>query len=108
MAKGMVLGCLLAALTMTPALAASLLPQARQAELIHLLKHDCGSCHGLTLKGGLGPALRPSDLAGKPAAFLAEVILDGVPGTPMPPWRGALTPAEAVWLAEALKSGASQ
>jgi cytochrome c55X len=108
MAKGMVLGFFLAALTMTSALAASLLPQARQAELIHLLKHDCGSCHGMTLKGGLGPALRAPDLEGKPAALLADVILDGVPGTPMPPWRGALTPAEAVWLAEALKNGASQ
>ena len=23
--------------------------------LEHLVKQDCGSCHGLTLKGGLGP-----------------------------------------------------
>jgi cytochrome c55X len=108
MAKGMALGFVLLGLLMTSALASSLLPQARQAELIHLLKHDCGSCHGLTLKGGLGPALRPPDLVGKPAAFLADVILDGVPGTPMPPWRGALTPAEATWLAEVMKNGASQ
>jgi mono/diheme cytochrome c family protein len=31
------------------------LDTARQAELLHLLKHDCGSCHGMTRKGGLGP-----------------------------------------------------
>ena len=29
---------------------------SRQAELTHLVKHDCGSCHGMTMKGGLGPA----------------------------------------------------
>ena len=28
---------------------------ARQDELLHLLRQDCGSCHGLTLRGGLGP-----------------------------------------------------
>ena len=63
----------------------------RQAELIHRLKHDCGSCHGLTMKGGLGPPLLPSSLAAKPDAFLVRVILDGSPGTPMPPWRPELT-----------------
>ncbi|HAF55336.1 MAG TPA: cytochrome C55X NirC, partial [Thauera sp.] len=29
----------------------------RARELIHIVRQDCGSCHGLTLKGGLGPAL---------------------------------------------------
>ena len=58
--------------------------QARQSELIHLLVQDCGSCHGLTLKGGLGPALLPQNLADKDDEYLAEVILQGVPGTPMP------------------------
>ena len=32
---------------------------ARQNELLYFIKHDCGSCHGMTLKGGLGPALLP-------------------------------------------------
>ena len=36
---------------------------------------------------------------------LEAVILDGVPGTPMPPWRPLLTPAEAAWIAQKLKSG---
>ena len=31
---------------------------ARRAELVTLVRQDCGSCHGLTLKGGLGPALK--------------------------------------------------
>ena len=29
----------------------------RARELVHIVRQDCGSCHGLTLKGGLGPAL---------------------------------------------------
>ncbi len=78
---------------------------ARQAELLRLLKNDCGSCHGLTLRGGLGPALTPAALAGKPPAMLRAVILEGRPGTPMPPWRPFLNDAEAAWLVEQLQSG---
>ena len=79
--------------------------EARQHELMHLLKQDCGSCHGLTLKGGLGPALLPENLIGKPAPFLATTILNGRPGTAMPPWKGLLKPEEAAWMANVLISG---
>ena len=34
---------------------------------------------------------------------LALIILDGVPGTAMPPWRPLLTEAEALWIADYLK-----
>ncbi len=78
---------------------------ARQAELLHLLKQDCGSCHGLTLKGGLGPALLPENLTGKPVSFLAYTILEGRPGTAMPPWKFLLKPEEAEWLAGVLVKG---
>ncbi len=77
----------------------------RQAELIHRVKHDCGSCHGLTMKGGLGPPLLPARLADRSDGDLMEVILDGVPGTPMPPWRGELSEDEARWIVRALKEG---
>lgn len=77
----------------------------RRMELLHLLKQDCGSCHGLTFKGGLGPALLPHNLQNKPLLFLAETILNGRPGTPMPPWRGLLKRDEAMWLAGLLKRG---
>lgn len=77
----------------------------RQQELLHLLKHDCGSCHGMTLKGGLGPALTPDALAGRPTELLVQTILDGRPNTAMPPWRGQLSRAEAQWLAEQLIAG---
>ncbi|MBK8907065.1 MAG: cytochrome c [Rhodospirillales bacterium] len=80
-------------------------PPERQSDLLHLLKHDCGSCHGLTMKGGLGPPLLPDTLAGRADADLAEIILEGVPGTPMPPWRSQLRAGEADWLVRQLKQG---
>ena len=78
---------------------------ARQGELLNLLRHDCGSCHGLTLKGGLGPALLPARLTGFPSEALAEAILDGRPETPMPPWRGLLSEPEVRWMVRQLKKG---
>ena len=89
-----------------PALAGGL-PDERAAELAHLVVQDCGSCHGLTLAGGLGPDIRPAALDGTPREALAAVILDGVPGTAMPPWRPLLTEAEAAWIAEYLLTGAA-
>lgn len=82
-------------------------PVPRQADLLHLLRHDCGSCHGLTLKGGLGPPLLPASLAERDVQVLAEIIRQGVPDTPMPPWRFAIEPDEALWLARRLKEGDS-
>jgi cytochrome c55X len=80
-------------------------PPARQAQLSDLVRHDCGSCHGLTLKGGLGPALTRDALAEQPVENLVATILHGRPGTPMPPWSRFLTEPEARWIAEALKKG---
>jgi cytochrome c55X len=78
---------------------------ARRAELVELVRQDCGACHGLTLKGGLGPSLEPAALAGRDAEQLGYVILNGRHGTPMPPWRGLLTDGEARWIADLLKRG---
>lgn len=77
----------------------------RQGELIYRLEQDCGSCHGLTLKGGLGPALTPARLAPLSDASLVEAILDGRPGTPMPPWSFEISVDEARWLVGQLKNG---
>jgi cytochrome c55X len=77
----------------------------RRAELAHLVRQDCGSCHGLTLKGGLGPALTPERLRDKPAESLVVTILYGRPGTPMPPWRAFVTSAEAEWIVRRLQEG---
>ncbi|MBL0168191.1 MAG: cytochrome c [Propionivibrio sp.] len=84
--------------------AAPPLPE-RQRELIHLVRQDCGSCHGMTLKGGLGPSLLPDALGDKPAEALVATIYSGRPGTPMPPWHRFLTEDEARWVVEQLLNG---
>ena len=84
---------------------ATAVTRARQADLAQFVRHDCGSCHGLTLRGGLGPPLTPEALAGKPAAYLKTTILDGRPGTAMPGWRPLLPDAEAAWIAHRLLNG---
>lgn len=98
--RGLGMVCLLGA---TAALAAPAAP--RQQELLQLLRHDCGSCHGMTLKGGLGPALLPATLAGKSNDFLIDTVLEGRPATAMPPWRGLLSRDEVIWLLEQLRRG---
>ena len=91
-------------LTAAPAFAAT--PSSvRQEALRHMVRQDCGSCHGMTLKGGLGSPLLPQALEGIPAEHLAEIILNGIPGTPMPPWAGLLSADEAGWIANELKKG---
>ena len=84
-------------------------PQAvdgfRQVELVRLVRQDCGSCHGLTLKGGLGPPLTAQALKDKPPEMLKAVILKGRPGTPMPPWNAFMSDADAGWIVEQLLKG---
>ncbi|HXX84919.1 MAG TPA: cytochrome c [Casimicrobiaceae bacterium] len=82
-------------------------PQSRQRELLRLLRQDCGSCHGLRLTGGLGPALTPQALKDKPAGSLTATIMSGRPGTAMPPWRPFFSEAEAEWLVARMREGAT-
>jgi len=74
----------------------------REALLRNLVAQDCGSCHGLTRKGGLGAPLTEEALEGHSAASLAAIILDGVPGTAMPPWRPLMSETDALWIADYL------
>lgn len=90
--------CASAAVAQTPT-------QARSAELIRMVRQDCGSCHGMRLTGGLGPALTAQALAHKPPPYLQAVILQGIPGTPMPGWSAMLSAPEAQWIAEQLFQG---
>jgi cytochrome c55X len=80
-------------------------PEARQKEISHLVRQDCGSCHGMSLAGGLGLPLRPETLRDKPKESLVATILFGRPGTAMPPWNPFLTEAEAEWIVEMLLKG---
>jgi cytochrome c55X len=95
---GWIAACLAASAAAAP-------DSARQSELLYLLKHDCGSCHGMTRQGGLGPALLPAALQDRPTQLLVNTVLDGRPGTPMPPWRGELSEQDAQWLVDALRRG---
>jgi len=96
----------LGALWGSPVIAASPdIPAARRHQLMSLLDQDCGSCHGLTRQGGLGPALTKQALAGKSPIILRETILNGRPGTPMPPWKPFLSQPEADWLVQVLQEG---
>lgn len=100
----LLLPLLLVSSTAALATAAEITP-ARQSQLHNMVVQDCGSCHGLTMKGGLGKPLLPEALAPFPEQAIADIILDGVGGTPMPPWRGLLTESEALWIARELKKG---
>jgi len=81
---------------------AETLSSKRQNELRHLLYQDCGSCHGMRLTGGLGPALTPEALHGKPRELLIATVSEGRPGTPMPPWKPLLSKTEIAWLVDTL------
>jgi len=84
---------------------ATSLSATRQTELQHLLKHDCGSCHGMTLKGGLGTPLLPKNLAHLSIEAIQASILHGRAGTAMPGWKAMLSTEDAHWLAIQLKQG---
>lgn len=97
----------LSVLLLGPVLAfAQSVPDAtRSAELVRMVRQDCGSCHGMRLTGGLGPALTREALAEFPLDSLAAVIVHGRPGTPMPPWKAMLSEPEARWIAQRLQQG---
>ena len=80
----------------------------RQNELLYFIKHDCGSCHGMTLKGGLGPALLPERLSAQPKDYLVHTIMEGRKNTAMPPWKTMLSQDDAIWITEQLQSGLIQ
>jgi cytochrome c55X len=90
---------------MAPACAGADPSAERQRELVSLVRQDCGSCHGMTFKGGLGPPLTPEALREKPAESLTLTILNGRAGTPMPPWRQFVSDAEATWIVDQLQKG---
>lgn len=77
----------------------------RQSELVKLVRNDCGSCHGMTLKGGLGPELLPESLRDKDPESLRETILRGRTDTAMPPWSAFISEIEATWIVEQLMKG---
>jgi cytochrome c55X len=99
---------LLSLILSMPLHAADPVTASRQLELGNMLIQDCGSCHGLKMKGGLGPPLQPADLASMSIEAISTIILYGRPSTPMPAWNPLLSPADAKWLATQLLQGVPQ
>jgi len=79
--------------------------QERQDELIKLVRQECGSCHGLTLAGGLGPSLQADAMAEMPVDSMVATIMNGRPGTAMPGWNRFMTEAEAEWMVNEFMAG---
>lgn len=99
------LGLALASLLLNPAALAGGPSAERQAQLEHLLVQDCGSCHGLRMTGGLGPAITHDALAGKPRESLIATVTHGRPGTAMPGWNALLDEQDILWLVDLLLEG---
>jgi cytochrome c55X len=78
---------------------------ARQSELVRLVRQDCGSCHGMTLKGGLGLPLTAEALRDKPFDGLVATVVYGRPGTAMPPWKSIISESDAEWIVRRLMQG---
>ena len=77
----------------------------RQNELKYMVQQDCGSCHGMTLKGGLGPSLLPERISVLPKQYLINAVTHGRQDTPMPPWGPLLKQNEIEWIVEQLQLG---
>ncbi|MBI5256310.1 MAG: cytochrome c [Burkholderiales bacterium] len=92
-------------IALASAVAAQDVSPERAQQLVRMVRQDCGSCHGMRLSGGLGPAITREALADKPLDSMAATIYNGRPGTPMPGWRTMLSEADARWIAERLAQG---
>lgn len=88
-----------------PAQSTDEVDRERARALSRLVRHDCGSCHGMTLRGGLGPALTPSALEGRSTESISWLIANGRPERAMPGWAPLLASPEIDWIARGLLDG---
>jgi mono/diheme cytochrome c family protein len=52
---------------------------------------ECQLCHGEKGQGGVGASLSSALASAQPAAFIRQVVNDGVDSSPMPAFRGVLS-----------------
>ena len=64
-------------------------------DLAKTYEKECQGCHGPIHQGGVGSDLRPKALKKKNAQMLADVIMNGRPGTAMPSWKHLFTKDDA-------------
>ncbi len=66
---------------------------------------DCQPCHGPDGSGGLGPKLKPNDfVSSSDDAAVRATVENGRPGTPMPAWKGKLSPDDITAVVALLRS----
>jgi mono/diheme cytochrome c family protein len=68
---------------------------------------ECAICHGLNREGigGFAPALTALSLSSRTDAEVKAAIVDGIPGTAMPPFKGRFTDEEIEVLLQFTKYG---
>ncbi len=55
---------------------------------------ECQVCHGEKGQGGVGASLSGTIASAQPAAFIRQVVNEGINGSPMPAFRGVLSEDE--------------
>jgi cytochrome c55X len=102
---GLAAAALLLGAATVPAIAQEI-DAARAAELVRMVRQDCGSCHGMRLTGGLGPALT-RDTHGRPAPRQASPppSTTAAPARPCRAGKACSSEADARWIAGRLQAG---
>lgn len=68
-----------------------------------VFERECQGCHGPKHQGGVGSDIRPAVVKPKNSQMLAEKILNGVPGTAMPPFKQTMSKNEAAKMVDYLQ-----
>jgi nitrite reductase (NO-forming)/hydroxylamine reductase len=68
-----------------------------------VFERECQGCHGPKHQGGVGSDIRPAVVKPKNAQMLAETILNGRPGTAMPPFKEIFSKNEAATMVDYLQ-----
>ena len=77
----------------------------RQSELLDFVEQNCPACHGIRMRGSIGPALSKANLQHLSVNAVTLTILYGLTDKGMPAWEAQLTEGDAYWIAEFLKRG---
>lgn len=78
-------------------------PLVQEKPVSAFFMDTCSGCHGPTRQGATGPALLPQRLD-QPDEYYSNVILNGKPGTVMPPWGSILSEEDAKTLIAFIRS----
>ena len=79
--------------------------EERQSELLDFVEQNCPACHGIRMRGSIGPALSKANLQYLSVNAVTLTILYGLTDKGMPAWEAQLSERDAYWIAEFLKRG---